>query len=242
MAHADHTRDPCPWVILSDFGSAFAMGAIGGTIWHGIKGARNSPRGDRLVGAMSVIKARAPVTGGNFGVWGGMFSTFDCAVKGWRQKEDMWNAIISGFLTGGCLAARSEFNNLEISGHSTDAMRCGIYSDSIVRTAYLPSVASSLCQCLLHDANFRYKVVPVRLSVRLLLVVFSLVSSKVLVCLPLECSTKVHDHSFHQVSSCTSSPGFHGILTTVVYYLSTRKHAATTIMNYHVKRFLDARF
>jgi mitochondrial import inner membrane translocase subunit TIM17 len=116
-----------PWVILSDFGSAFAMGAVGGTIWHGIKGARNSPRvskyiyahfspflcltfvkGDRLVGALSVIKARAPVTGGNFGVWGGMFSTFDCAVKGWRQKEDMWNAIISGFLTGGCLAARSE--------------------------------------------------------------------------------------------------------------------------------------
>lgn len=33
-----------PWVILSDFGSAFAMGAVGGTIWHGIKGARNSPR------------------------------------------------------------------------------------------------------------------------------------------------------------------------------------------------------
>ena len=69
MAHADHTRDPwydlnpsnsctlladnnknlicylsSPWVILSDFGGAFAMGAIGGGIWHGIKGARNSPR------------------------------------------------------------------------------------------------------------------------------------------------------------------------------------------------------
>lgn len=54
------------------------------------------------------MKARAPVTGGNFGVWGGMFSTFDCAVKGWRQKEDAWNAIISGFMTGGCLALRSE--------------------------------------------------------------------------------------------------------------------------------------
>lgn len=38
-----------------------------------------------------------------------MFSTFDCAVKGFRQKEDAWNAIISGFMTGGCLAARSEF-------------------------------------------------------------------------------------------------------------------------------------
>ncbi|QRV79129.1 mitochondrial import inner membrane translocase subunit TIM17 [Ceratobasidium sp. AG-Ba] len=89
MSHADHTRDPCPWVILNDFGGAFAMGAIGGGIWHGIKGARNSPRGDRFVGAISTIKARAPVTGGNFGVW------------------DAWNAIISGFLTGGCLAVRS---------------------------------------------------------------------------------------------------------------------------------------
>lgn len=65
-------------------------------------------KGERFVGAISSIKARAPVTGGNFGVWGGMFSTFDCAVKGWRQKEDAWNAIISGFMTGGCLAARSK--------------------------------------------------------------------------------------------------------------------------------------
>ena len=33
-----------PWVILSDFGGAFSMGAVGGGIWYGIKGARNSPR------------------------------------------------------------------------------------------------------------------------------------------------------------------------------------------------------
>jgi len=65
-------------------------------------------QGERLVGALSSIKARAPVTGGNFGVWGGMFSTFDCAVKGYRQKEDAWNGIISGFMTGGCLALRSK--------------------------------------------------------------------------------------------------------------------------------------
>lgn len=83
------------------------MGAVGGGIWYGIKGARNSPRGERFPGAIASIKARAPVTGGNFGIWGGMFSTFDCAVKGYRQKEDAWNAIISGFMTGGCLALRS---------------------------------------------------------------------------------------------------------------------------------------
>lgn len=72
-----------------------------------------------------MIKARAPVTGGNFGVWGGMFSTFDCAVKGWRQKEDAWNAIISGFLTGGCLAARSMSHQLFITLTLTEYIQGG---------------------------------------------------------------------------------------------------------------------
>ena len=58
---------------------------------------------------LTAIKARAPVTGGNFGVWGGMFSTFDCAVKGFRKKEDPYNSIIAGFLTGGSLAIRGGY-------------------------------------------------------------------------------------------------------------------------------------
>lgn len=40
--HAKHVSSP--WVILNDFGGAFAMGAVGGGIWYSIKGARNSPR------------------------------------------------------------------------------------------------------------------------------------------------------------------------------------------------------
>jgi mitochondrial import inner membrane translocase subunit TIM17 len=47
----------------------------------------------RTIGAVSAIKARAPVLGGNFGVWGGLFSTYDCAVKSIRQKEDPWKYI-----------------------------------------------------------------------------------------------------------------------------------------------------
>lgn len=35
-----------------------------------------------------------------------MFSTFDCAFVGIRGKEDPWNAIASGALTSGVLAAR----------------------------------------------------------------------------------------------------------------------------------------
>lgn len=69
--------------------------AIGGAVWHGVKGFRNSPYGERRIGAITAIKARAPVLGGNFGVWGGMFSTFDCAIKGIRKKEDPYNASMS---------------------------------------------------------------------------------------------------------------------------------------------------
>lgn len=85
------------------------MGAIGGTIWHGIKGFRNSPVGERRIGAITAIKARAPVLGGNFSVWGGLFSSFDCAIKGIRKKEDPWNAITAGFCTGGALAIRGGY-------------------------------------------------------------------------------------------------------------------------------------
>lgn len=64
------------------------------------------PHGERGYGALSAIKARAPVVGGNFGVWGGLFSTFDCTVKAVRKREDAWNAVIAGFFTGGALAIR----------------------------------------------------------------------------------------------------------------------------------------
>ena len=39
-------------------------------------------------------------------MWGGLFSTFDCALIAIRNKEDPWNAIGSGAITGAVLAAR----------------------------------------------------------------------------------------------------------------------------------------
>ncbi|KAI9139881.1 Tim17/Tim22/Tim23/Pmp24 family-domain-containing protein [Paraphysoderma sedebokerense] len=106
MTSRDRVRDPCPWVILNDAGGAFVMGAVGGGLWHAVKGSRNAPRGERLNGALIGIKARAPTLGGNFATWGGLFSAFDCAIAGYRQKEDPWNSILSGAITGGVLSGR----------------------------------------------------------------------------------------------------------------------------------------
>lgn len=100
-------RDPCPYRIFDDVGGAFALGAGGGTIWHLVKGWRNSPRGERMLGMTTAVKVRAPVLGGNFAVWGLLFSSFDCTLVGIRKKEDPWNSITAGACTSGLLAIRA---------------------------------------------------------------------------------------------------------------------------------------
>lgn len=45
---------------------------------------------------------------GSFAVWGGLFSMIDCSMVRMRGKEDPWNSITSGALTGAILAARSK--------------------------------------------------------------------------------------------------------------------------------------
>jgi len=83
------------------------MGAIGGGIWHSIKGARMAPAGARWAGSLSAVQARSPVLGGQFAVWGGIFACCDCTLTAVRQKEDPWNSIVSGAATGGILAVRA---------------------------------------------------------------------------------------------------------------------------------------
>ncbi|XP_027969231.1 mitochondrial import inner membrane translocase subunit Tim17-B isoform X1 [Eumetopias jubatus] len=106
----EYAREPCPWRIVDDCGGAFTMGVIGGGVFQAIKGFRNAPVGirHRLRGSANAVRIRAPQIGGSFAVWGGLFSTIDCGLVRLRGKEDPWNSITSGALTGAVLAARSE--------------------------------------------------------------------------------------------------------------------------------------
>ncbi|KAJ3586684.1 hypothetical protein NHX12_013080 [Muraenolepis orangiensis] len=105
----EHSREPCPWKLVEDCGGAFTMGAIGGGVFQAIKGFRNAPVGvrHRLKGSVSAVRIRAPQIAGSFAVWGGLYSTFDCGMLRLRGKEDPWNSITSGAMTGAVLAARS---------------------------------------------------------------------------------------------------------------------------------------
>lgn len=56
---------------------------------------------------MQAIRTQAPKLGGSFAVWGGLFSSFDCTLVALRKKEDPWNSIAAGALTGGFLQLRT---------------------------------------------------------------------------------------------------------------------------------------
>lgn len=53
-------------------------------------------------------------------MWGGVFSSMDCLLIYYRQKDDPWNAVAAGFITGGILAIRGgasvAFKNAVIGG------------------------------------------------------------------------------------------------------------------------------
>ena len=76
-------------------------------MWHLIKGMKNSPGGANSGAGLSRIRREAPKIGGSFAVWGGLFSTFDCTLVAIRKKEDPWNSIAAGALTGGFLQLRT---------------------------------------------------------------------------------------------------------------------------------------
>ena len=99
-------REPCPDRILDDVGGGFAMGAVGGSVFHFLKGLRNSPNGARIVGGMQAARMSAPRVAGSFAVWAGLFNPCDCTMVYLRIKADPWNSIIAGATTGGVLSLR----------------------------------------------------------------------------------------------------------------------------------------
>lgn len=89
------------------------MGTVGGSIFHGIKGFRNAPSGykHRFAGSLISVRQKATLTGAGFAAWGGMFSVVDCSLAHIRKKEDAWNSVGSGFITGGLLQIRRKKKN-----------------------------------------------------------------------------------------------------------------------------------
>lgn len=102
---------PCPGRIITDLGDAFSTGAGAGSIWYFLKGAYYSVRKERFRGGIQLLASRAPILGGNFGMWGCIFAASTCAMTYMRNKEDMLNSVVGGATTGFILSIRAGFRN-----------------------------------------------------------------------------------------------------------------------------------
>ena len=45
-----------------------------------------SPKKERIIGGITLAKKRAPILGGNFALWGGLFSATECTLIHMRKK------------------------------------------------------------------------------------------------------------------------------------------------------------
>jgi import inner membrane translocase subunit TIM17 len=97
---------PCPGRIVIDLGDGFSTGCVLGALWYFAKGSYYAVRRERIKGGLMLLRSRAPILGGSFGLWAGVFSISCCIMVRIRQKEDPINSIIAGFSTGFILAIR----------------------------------------------------------------------------------------------------------------------------------------
>jgi len=84
MSKVQYNRQPCPGRIFEDLGNGFAIGCAGGTLFYFFKGLINAPKGQRFFSGLCHVRNRAPFLGGNFGLWGGMFSSMECLLISYR--------------------------------------------------------------------------------------------------------------------------------------------------------------
>ena len=97
---------PCPGRIVNELGDGFSIGAILGSFWYMAKGSYYSVPKERIIGGLTLVRQRAPVLGGAFAMWAGIFSATSCVMVYIRKKEDPLNSVVGGAATGFILAIR----------------------------------------------------------------------------------------------------------------------------------------
>ena len=61
------------------------------------------------MGGINLIKKRAPLLGGNFATWMGLFGAFQCVLVYITMQDTHFNQVIAGALTGGLINIRGGY-------------------------------------------------------------------------------------------------------------------------------------
>ncbi|KAK3123452.1 hypothetical protein QOZ80_8AG0631180 [Eleusine coracana subsp. coracana] len=94
--------------VIDVAGDGFLLGTAAGSSFHFVKGLAVSPvgGGGRLAGAVRAVHANAPCVAGMCGAYAAVYCASKSAVSIAHQRDDPWNAVAGGAMSGGLLNAR----------------------------------------------------------------------------------------------------------------------------------------
>lgn len=117
----------CPHRIIDDLGSGFGLGLLIGSMINFVKGVYSSPAKERIWGGLMLAKRRAPITGGNFAAWMGLFGFWQCSLLYLTGKDTHTNQILAGAITGGMVNLRGGWKYAQ-RGFFSGAVFIGVFN------------------------------------------------------------------------------------------------------------------
>lgn len=102
----------CPNWVIDDVGSGFGLGLLLGSMWNFMKGAYSSPSKERIWSGVLMAKRKAPIYGGNFASWMGLFGFWQCSFLYLTDNDSHMNQILAGAFTGGMVNLKGGFKQV----------------------------------------------------------------------------------------------------------------------------------
>ncbi|CCX10481.1 Tim17/Tim22/Tim23/Pmp24 family-domain-containing protein [Pyronema domesticum] len=108
--------ESCPAKLVLSGGAGFALGGVFGLFMasmsydtpmsgSGAQTITSLPLKQQLKEGFKDMGKRSWSSAKNFGMVGAIFSGTECCIEGFRAKNDLYNGVAAGCLTGGALAA-----------------------------------------------------------------------------------------------------------------------------------------
>ncbi|KAK9760690.1 Mitochondrial import inner membrane translocase subunit tim22 [Basidiobolus ranarum] len=103
--------ESCPFKFASSAAIGFALGGVFGIFMSSMDftppEAIEQPTRVQLRNMVREMGKKSYSTAKNFAVVGAIYSGTECIIEGYRAKNDLWNSVSAGCITGGILAAQT---------------------------------------------------------------------------------------------------------------------------------------
>ncbi|TPX69127.1 hypothetical protein SpCBS45565_g02655 [Spizellomyces sp. 'palustris'] len=110
---AQSVMESCPAKVVLSGGAGFALGGAFGMFMSSVDWGMNTEEFQKMSTKQQIkvtlkdMGNRSYSSAKNFAVVGAVFAGTECLIETYRAKNDLWNGVSAGCITGGVLAAKA---------------------------------------------------------------------------------------------------------------------------------------